>query len=182
MKKLMILAATVTLAVATQAATCNWVALNVYEGNTTDKATGIAYFMTTATAATSAWVEGLTADQCMALVGSSYSYTPSAAGTYSVSAANKVDNATLGLTDGTGYTSYLVVFDGATIADSTSFYVSNTKSFQALTGTSNASISFGNQMTASQNAANWTAMAPEPTSGLLLLMGMGVLALRRKQK
>ncbi|MBR4616199.1 MAG: PEP-CTERM sorting domain-containing protein [Kiritimatiellae bacterium] len=34
--------------------------------------------------------------------------------------------------------------------------------------------------TATQNASNWAAV-PEPTSGLLLLLGMAGLALKRKR-
>ena len=48
---------------------------------------------------------------------------------------------------------------------------------------------FGSQKSATQAAANWktlggggTGGVPEPTSGLLLLVGAGMLALRRKQK
>ena len=38
---------------------------------------------------------------------------------------------------------------------------------------------FGVSNSATQNASNWTA-APEPTSGLLMLLGIAGLALRRK--
>lgn len=36
--------------------------------------------------------------------------------------------------------------------------------------------------TAAYGSAGWYSTVPEPTSGLLLLIGMGALALRRKQK
>ena len=42
------------------------------------------------------------------------------------------------------------------------------------------SVAFGNMATATQNAGNWAAV-PEPTSGLLLLLGMAGLALKRKR-
>ena len=49
--------------------------------------------------------------------------------------------------------------------------------------TSTTSVAFGTMASATQNAANWTTAAvPEPTSGLLLLLGVAGLALRRKQK
>ena len=45
------------------------------------------------------------------------------------------------------------------------------------------SVAFGTMATFTQNAANWSsADVPEPTSGLLLLLGVAGLALRRKQK
>jgi len=50
-------------------------------------------------------------------------------------------------------------------------------------------LAFGSQKSATQAAANWKTVGgggidplPEPTSGLLLLVGGAVLALRRKQK
>ena len=51
-----------------------------------------------------------------------------------------------------------------------------------------AAIGFGNMASATQTASNWVGGSdpdpgvPEPTSGLLLLVGAGMLALRRKQK
>ncbi len=182
MKKLMILTTAIVLAAVTQAASVYWTATNVYAGNDTDLATGIAYYMVTTVAETSAWKAGLTVDECKALVGNSYSYTPAEAGRYTIGSSAAVSNTDLGLSDSTAYRAYLVVFDGATIDASKSFYVSNTKDFTTQSGNFSANSAFSNQKTASQNPDNWTAMAPEPTSGLLLLMGMGVLALRRKQK
>ena len=45
-----------------------------------------------------------------------------------------------------------------------------------------ANIAFGNMATQTQNANNWASSAvPEPTSGLLMLLGMAGLALRRKR-
>ena len=49
-------------------------------------------------------------------------------------------------------------------------------------GTSSQSLKFGSQSTASQAAGAWTSVnVPEPTSGLLMLLGMAGLALRRKR-
>ena len=47
-----------------------------------------------------------------------------------------------------------------------------------------ATLAFGNMSSQTQNSANWGGggSVPEPTSGLLLLVGAGMLALRRKQK
>ncbi len=46
-----------------------------------------------------------------------------------------------------------------------------------------SAIGFGNMASRTQDASNWGGGdIPEPTSGLLLLVGAGMLALRRKQK
>lgn len=43
-----------------------------------------------------------------------------------------------------------------------------------------ASIAFGNQKNATQASGAWAAV-PEPTSGLMLLLGVAGLALKRKR-
>ena len=65
------------------------------------------------------------------------------------------------------------------ITDSTYSYTSAvaTKTAQA---TSTVTIAFGSQATATKDPANWGAV-PEPTSGLLMLLGVAGLALRRKR-
>lgn len=77
---------------------------------------------------------------------------------------------------------YLVLFDAATVADAKNFYVSDMASATIpLSGTS-ASLYFGDagDLLGSAVASNWTAV-PEPTSGLLILLGMAGLALKRKR-
>ena len=182
MKKLMIALAAVALAAGVQAASVSWTATNVYAGNTTDKVSGVAYFLTTSMASTDSWASLKSAAEFTAALEGKYSWTPSTAGTYSVSAANAVANATLGLADETTYTAYLLVFDTATITDESKYYITNTKDFATYTGTSNASVAFGTQKNASQAAGGWQTVAvPEPTSGLLMLLGMAGLALRRRR-
>ena len=46
--------------------------------------------------------------------------------------------------------------------------------------TSVPTLGFGNMATATQNASNWQVV-PEPTSGLMLLLGVAGLALKRKR-
>ncbi len=69
-------------------------------------------------------------------------------------------------------------------ANSTYYYVSDELTVTAI-GAGNAPVSFPDcEDEVGMTAASWTKVenVPEPTSGLLLLMGMGALALRRKQK
>ena len=65
------------------------------------------------------------------------------------------------------------------ISDSGKALTSDTKSGAAL-ATGATSLNFGNQATYTQTAGNWAAV-PEPTSGLLMLLGMAGLALKRKR-
>ena len=182
MKKLMVALAAVAMAASVQAAAVYWTATNVFAGNTTDKNTGVAYFLTTSMASVDSWASLNGADAFTTALAGKYSWTPGTAGTYSVTAANAVANSTLGISDETDYTAYLLIFNTATITDESKYFISSVKDFTSLTGTSNASISFGTQKTNSQLAANWTSVSvPEPTSGLLMLLGMAGLALRRRR-
>ena len=88
-------------------------------------------------------------------------------------------NTKLGLSGETTYYAYAVIFDTETITDESNYIVSNVKSVTTLSNDSalNRSISFGSQASATWHAVN----IPEPTSGLLMLLGMAGLALRRRR-
>ena len=183
MKKLMLMIGAVGIAASIQAATVSWSATNIFAGNSTDKASGVAYFLTTSMQETSYWSTLKNASEFQSALSGAYSFMPSAAGTYSKPASAAVDNATLGLSDATAYTAYLLVFDTATITDESKYFITSTKDFTTYGGTSNANIAWlATNKAASQSAAGWATVAvPEPTSGLLMLLGVAGLALRRKR-
>ncbi len=73
---------------------------------------------------------------------------------------------------------YLIVINAGQIADASHFYVSD-KVTQTIDAALDTTIAFGSQKAKSGEVGNWTAI-PEPTSGLLILLGMAGLALRRR--
>lgn len=78
---------------------------------------------------------------------------------------------------------YLIVLNSGTLDGATGFY--SATATVTVDASLDTAIAFGSQATASRNAASWTAVpqgdVPEPTSGLLLLLGGAMLALRRKR-
>ena len=85
------------------------------------------------------------------------------------------------------YTSFLVVFDSASPAAGSSQYVvisggaNQSRTIAATTATS--TFAAGNVASILNNTSNWKSYGavPEPTSGLLMLLGVAGLALRRRR-
>ena len=155
MKKLLVLAAIIVVSVAANAASFKWAGANVYGPDGTTKFTGTAYL----------YCDALGSDAL-----SSAAVTSGAIASTTFSVASAVADTT--------YDFYYVItteYNGAEVA-----FTSAVKAATASdTGTPN--IAFGNQQSATQAAGAWTTTAvPEPTSGLLLLLGMAGLALKRK--
>ena len=157
MKKIMIMLAVVTATVVANAASFNWQAANLYGSDGTTKYAG--------TVDLYAVIDG---------VDTLVSSATAAAG------AIKKDNTTFEsdkFVVGNYYDFFLQYEDNGKV------FTSALKEDIAAHSTSTITVNFGNMQTATQDAANWaTAAAPEPTSGLLLLLGVAGLALRRKQK
>ena len=91
---------------------------------------------------------------------------------------------------GNSYTGFFVIFDTATATSGTSKYalVSGAANLTQNPSSTAAQFTFvaGNQASFLNNASNWksygtSSSVPEPTSGLLMLLGMAGLALRRKR-
>ena len=186
MKKLMFMLAAVAMTACTQAASVYWTCTYVAKSADNYVDNGLAFFVNEATLSRSDMLalQGKGATAISDALSGSYSYTGGSDGKYSVAKADAVANATLGLSDATtGNSAYLVIFDTATITDSSNFYVTEAKTFDTLSGTFSTQIKWGDQEAASSAGGAWSSASavPEPTSGLLMLIGMAGLALRRKR-
>ena len=87
-----------------------------------------------------------------------------------------------GYANGASVSAYLVIFDNATVASAEHFYISDVDSSTSI-GIQGQSANPAFDLSSSATASNWgsTAAVPEPTSGLLMLIGMAGLALRRRR-
>ena len=161
MKKLLIAAAIVCAAVISQAASTDW---KVTCGNMKDH-TGTASFSGTyqlyATGGDlSSDLLVLTIDDCGTTLN------------------QKAFTVASGLTVDQSYNFYY------TLVDSAGYTLTSAKSANAYKASETGApvIALGNQATFTGNPSNWkAAAAPEPTSGLLLLLGVAGLALKRRR-
>ena len=187
MKKLMILLSAVAFAAVTQAASVDWVTakdtIKAYDGTS---AKGMAVYLLNAdSSAYSKLIADLASGEVTAsTLSSSAAYLGSSTtGTTTKKAGLVSDTATSAtLTSGSTYNLAYLVFDKDG-ENKDYFYVSSTaqgKAWQAGTETTQELATAAGWDTTSA-AGTWTAVAPEPTSGLLMLLGMAGLALKRKR-
>ena len=161
MKKLLVLATAIVVGVAANAASFSWKASNLYAADLTNKYTGTATLYAT--------IGGVA----------------TAVDTFAMTSAGVVNGSFSSetLVAGTAFDFYFTVEDSYGGKDWT--YTSKTVT---VTGpaTGSANIAFGNQATTSRAVVTtaggngWYAV-PEPTSGLLMLLGMAGFALKRKR-
>lgn len=158
MKKLLVLAAFIVASVAVNAAAVKWTAANVYGSDLTTK---------------------LAVGSEVSLYGALV--TEGVAGEFT-----KLDSFTLttagAVTKTTGdiFTAEDVYNFYFTFEDNGKMFTSATKESVTIKVVGDTAVAFGNQATATRNASNWAAV-PEPTSGLLMLLGLAGLALKRKR-
>ena len=191
MNKIMFTVVAAMAAFVTQAAAVNWTANNVYAGDgTTNMGSGYVGYLFLA--------DQLTADDAKAAItGGKWDTISSKALAEQV--ANTKGKYTGALNDsvvadsyvGTDQSGYAIIFNAGSVDKATSFYVTDAKTMTV--GNVGATMyALGTQ--AATQTATWSKVGgvtppgpvtpdvPEPTSGLLLVLGGAALALRRKQK
>ena len=200
MKKLILTAAAIAVAAVTQAATVSWTISNVQTAEGTKLTDGHVYMFFTTGDASAA----VTAIKALAEKGvDSFSSTlasanwndtkkATAAGNFSLGTSAALGgytlptNAELGLTGNTAYSAYAVIFDTATVSDASKFIV--TAPVSITTNGDGSSLNKGVTIGSQAGNTSWlavkgtgpTPVTPEPTSGLLLVLGLAGLALKRK--
>lgn len=186
MKKLITAVAVICAAVVANAAAANWKASasNMYAGNATDKYTGTAYYFDagiTSQAALFAIFEAGTA-----ISSSTAGYVGSGSINNGAMSATNFSYGEQSTSEQTqNYAFYFAVIDGDNIyfSNEKELAANGTATAKSVTfGTQAGSATFSNQPAADgfQGAGKWSAV-PEPTSGLLMLLGMAGLALRRRR-
>ena len=162
------------LALSANAAATSWKvgAAKVYGADGATTYTGAMYLFCADITSVDSVTSALAAGQDVTTLGAIHTMSASA-GTVSASAAANqfVSEA---FTANSGYDFFYVMVDDG------KYLVSNVKEDIIAQATTTQSIAFGNQESFTKNTSNWVAV-PEPTSGLLMLLGMAGLALRRRR-
>ncbi len=174
MKKLLATLSAIMIGVAANAAAVNWQANAIQSSPDTAVAAGwlVQIYSSTVAYSYEAAKEGSIATWA---TGS----TVAAGTTFRATGSGTQEN-------GTTASYYAVIYDAASVAAAKNYIVSDNVSVTINAAGSAGGLSFGamtNTTTANKFLnSSWTAAAvPEPTSGLLLLLGMAGLALKRKR-
>ena len=194
MKKLMIVCVAVAMAAAAQAASVNWTISNVYSpsDSTAKVAAGSmsAWLFVTANSTdvtTGIPVTTKAAVQAILDSGDLSGLSSLAAVHASNTSAGNIGGATglTGFSSGS-LTAFAVVVDGTDLASAENYFLvsggaEKTATFTSATGVK--MLAWGDQTSITQASGGWSPASPvpEPTSGLLMLIGMAGLALRRKR-
>ena len=180
MKKLMVIVALVAAAVSANAASYAWDAKTgrLFDGNGTENANryaGTGYLFAAGTVSQADILTALVAGTLDTTLGNTLASGTFAAGRVQLSdafEANNLENAYFVVTSG----------DSVYISDYAEITASDVGNSRVAFGSQNALSSAGfKDAAAGYSGAGWYQSVPEPTSGLLLVLGMAGLALKRKR-
>ena len=182
MKKLMIMLAVVAMAVVANAAAVQWYSGTIYRAGDAAGADGAKAGLNHVTA----YLYALTAAEYTAAqsMDTATLYTTYSAKTATVTANSKgngVANISQTVADASGMHYGLVLYvdtTNANLPDGKDAFVKAALASADVGGSVNITVS--NMITTSAVSSTWTAV-PEPTSGLLMLVGLAGLALRRRR-
>ncbi len=179
MKRILILIAFVAMTISVNAATCNWTFNNIASDPTsTAKDSYMAYLVDVSKTSIEDMTTMLKAQNFEGLASSKIEASEAVTSLMN----GRVYKSGFGdYTIGQDYTFYTVILNASTTEDASWFYITGTVT-AAPTKTGPLDMNFANLTTAGMTTAGWTEIVPEPTSGLLLLVGGALLVLRRKQK
>lgn len=173
MKKLIIAACAMAMAAVVNASAFSWSMSKVYEPGTENLASGYSVFLFVDAG------QSYDTSSIVSMIESGVSIAGSATTSGAINAGKaSASGIEGGLVSGNWYSAVAVVFDATSQDAASNYFITAPVSKQVpATGTSVA-FGFG-----AQTSANWTEIAPvpEPTSGLLMLIGMAGLALRRRR-
>ena len=178
------------MAAVAQAASINWTISNVYSpsDSTTKAAAGSmsAWLFVTANSTDVTTIKTTTLAAVQAVLdGGDLTGLASLAAAHGTNASAGMFTGATGLTgfSSGSLTAFAVVVDSTELANAENYFLASggaekTATFTSATGAK--PLAWGDQTSYTQGAGKWTSTSvPEPTSGLLLLLGMAGLALKR---
>lgn len=177
MKKIVIAVVAVCAAVVANAATVKWTASNI-----SPSGSSTSYYAVLVDATGSTWTA---ADVAQSLIAGNFSGTTLWAGAGTYNDTKKIVAISSGtVTAPAGYDSNQELSYIGLLFDASS--ASAAQNYIAITGDSPVAGQFSAQgllsvASGSQSGKAWTAAVPEPTTGLLMLLGIAGLALRRRR-
>ena len=185
MKKLMVFGVAAVMAVAANAASFVWSANNIQKVDGNSSVGLTAYLIDASKVDRATMIAALEAGDFQYMKSDNYLATVAtiAQGTTGLSRINTTTGTASASVE--KYSAYTIVLDGA--VGSANWFLASAQISNATNpgyippgatepGLGNVQFAFGTQASAA-----WTAVAPEPTSGLLMLVGLGALALRRRR-